>query len=117
MSLQNWDAMLQQGLQCLCRACENFAAKLEQDEVGIKELRELTVKKGHLHTAAATEEDSVYRLYYDFNQNVAKLASHQILAFRTILCPHHFNRLFHNASYRTTPTGMNGRDHLLLLII
>ena len=42
MSLQNWDAMLQQGLQCLCRACENFAAKLEQDEVGIKELRELT---------------------------------------------------------------------------
>ncbi len=33
-----------------------------------------------LVSKAATEEDSVYRLYYDFKQPVAKLQGHQILA-------------------------------------
>ena len=29
---------------------------------------------------AATEDDSVYRLYYDFTQSVARLQGHQVLA-------------------------------------
>lgn len=37
-----WNAVLVQALQCLSRACERFAEKLEQDEAGVKELRELT---------------------------------------------------------------------------
>ncbi len=45
-----------------------------------KILREMLMKVGLLNSAAAKEEDSVYRLYYEFSQPVAKLAGHQILA-------------------------------------
>ena len=37
-----WNGVLAQALQCLSRACERFTEKLERDEVGVKELRELT---------------------------------------------------------------------------
>ena len=37
-------------------------------------------RQGHLRSLAATEEDTVYRLYYDFDQPIAKLAGHQVLA-------------------------------------
>lgn len=37
-----WNAVLTQALQCLSHACEQFARRLEQDEAGVKELRELT---------------------------------------------------------------------------
>ncbi len=37
-----WNTVLLQAAQCLHRACEGFAKKLEQDEAGVKELRELT---------------------------------------------------------------------------
>ncbi|MGE4214621.1 MAG: Tex family protein [Anaerotignaceae bacterium] len=43
-------------------------------------LRVLFTKKGILSSKGTTEEDSVYRLYYDFNEAVAKLPSHRILA-------------------------------------
>ena len=43
-------------------------------------LRELLEKRGTLRSLAATEEDSVYRLYYDFEQPIGKLQGHQILA-------------------------------------
>ena len=45
-----------------------------------KTLRELLRRQGHLRSLAATEEDTVYRLYYDFDQPIAKLAGHQVLA-------------------------------------
>ena len=35
---------------------------------------------GQLHSAAATDEDTVYRLYYDFHQALSRLQGHQILA-------------------------------------
>lgn len=38
------------------------------------------MRQGRLRSLAATEEDSVYRLYYDFEQAIPKLAGHQILA-------------------------------------
>ena len=37
-------------------------------------------KRGTLRSLAATEEDSVYRLYYDFEQPLSHLQGHQILA-------------------------------------
>lgn len=44
-------------------------------------IRELTVKKGNLiSTAKDPEAESVYEMYYDFNEPVAKLAGHRILA-------------------------------------
>ena len=43
-------------------------------------LREVINRNGVLHSAAAVEEDSVYRLYYDFTQALSKLQGHQVLA-------------------------------------
>ncbi len=45
-----------------------------------KRLRELITKRGKITSKNAVEEDSVYRLYYDFSQDIEKLAGHQILA-------------------------------------
>ena len=43
-------------------------------------LRDLISAKAVLKSEAATDEDSVYRLYYDFSQSIGKLHGHQILA-------------------------------------
>ena len=43
-------------------------------------LRDLISAKAVLKSEAVTEEDSVYRLYYDFSQSIGKLQGHQILA-------------------------------------
>ena len=45
-----------------------------------KALKELLGRIGQLHSEAATEEDSVYQLYYDFTQILSRLQGHQILA-------------------------------------
>ena len=45
-----------------------------------KALKEQLGRIGQLHSEAATEEDSVYQLYYDFTQNLSRLQGHQILA-------------------------------------
>ena len=45
-----------------------------------RSLRELLEKRGTLRSLAATEEDSVYRLYYDFEQPLSRIQGHQILA-------------------------------------
>jgi uncharacterized protein len=45
-----------------------------------KNIRAITIDNGLLISKAATEEDSVYRLYYDFSEPIKKLANHRILA-------------------------------------
>ncbi len=45
-----------------------------------KAIRNLTMKNGLCVSKAAKEEDSVYRLYYDFKEPAAKIANHRILA-------------------------------------
>ena len=45
-----------------------------------KALRRLLEEQGTLRSLAATEEDSVYRLYYDFEQPIGRLQGHQVLA-------------------------------------
>ena len=45
-----------------------------------KAIRETTFKKGILISKAATEEDSVYRNYYDFQEPASKIAPHRVLA-------------------------------------
>ncbi len=45
-----------------------------------KALRRMMQEKAVLHTEAASEEDSVYALYYDFTQPVTKLQGYQVLA-------------------------------------
>ena len=56
------------------------AELLSDDAASRKTLRELLHRQGRLRSLAVGEEDSVYRLYYDFEQPLSKLAGHQILA-------------------------------------
>ena len=57
-----------------------IAEWISDDAAVRKSLRELLERRGTLRCLAATEEDSVYRLYYDFEQSLGKLQGHQILA-------------------------------------
>ena len=57
-----------------------IAEQISDDAAIRKTLRELIVKKGRLVSREAVEEDSVYRLYYAFEQPVSRLQGHQILA-------------------------------------
>lgn len=46
-----------------------------------KYIREITLKEGVLHSAAKKPEDkTVYEMYYDFSEPVAKMAGHRTLA-------------------------------------
>ncbi len=45
-----------------------------------KWIREYTYKTGKLVSKAKTEEDTVYRLYYDYNELLSKMPSHRVLA-------------------------------------
>ncbi len=45
-----------------------------------KAIREMFYKLGTIVTKAKKEEDSVYRMYYEFSEPVAKIANHRVLA-------------------------------------
>ena len=64
----------------LAGAGDIIAEQISDDAEVRKQLRELLRRSGRLVSKAATEEDSVYRLYYDFSQPVSRLQGHQILA-------------------------------------
>ena len=64
----------------LAGASDIIAEEISDDAAIRKALRELIQKRAKLSSAAKTEEDSVYRLYYDFSQPLSKLQGHQILA-------------------------------------
>ncbi len=61
-------------------AMDIIAEMVSDDADYRKEIRALTFKTGLLKTKAATEEDSVYAMYYDFSEPVSKIASHRVLA-------------------------------------
>lgn len=61
-------------------ASDIIAERISDDPALRKRLRETALRQGILKTQAQTQEDSVYRLYYDFAQPLAKLPGHQILA-------------------------------------
>ena len=61
-------------------ASDIIAEWISDDAAIRKVMRELVMRQGVMTTAAATEEDSVYRLYYDFKSALNKLQGHQILA-------------------------------------
>ena len=74
----------EKGVETLADALQganDIVAEWISDDAAIRKLlRELQEKRGTLRSLAATEEDSVYRLYYDFEQSIGKLQGHQILA-------------------------------------
>ena len=74
----------EKGVETLADALQGandiIAEWISDDAAVRRSLRELLEKRGTLRSLAATEEDSVYRLYYDFEQPISRLQGHQILA-------------------------------------
>lgn len=67
--------------EALAGANDIIAEDLSDDPAIRKSLRELIARKGTLVTKAVDpEEDTVYRLYYDFSAPISRLMDHQILA-------------------------------------
>ena len=67
--------------EALQGASDIIAEDLSDDAAIRKNLRNLIGKKGTLVCKAAdAETDTVYKLYYDFNQPISRLLDHQILA-------------------------------------
>ena len=64
----------------LSGASDIIAETISDDAALRKTLRTLLEREGKLCSQAAVEEDSVYRLYYDFSQALSRLQGHQILA-------------------------------------
>ena len=59
----------------------DIIAEIISDDADIRSaLRRFIESNAFLVSKAATEEDSVYRLYYDFRQRVDKVQGHQVLA-------------------------------------
>ena len=57
-----------------------IAEDISDDAAVRKALRAFMQRRSELTASAAKEEDSVYRLYYDFRQSVNRLQGHQVLA-------------------------------------
>ena len=74
----------EKGVETLADALQganDIIAEWISDNAAVRgSLREMLEKRGTLRSLATTEEDSVYRLYYDFEQPLSRLQGHQILA-------------------------------------
>lgn len=67
--------------EAIAGALDIIAENLSDDADIRKSLRELCSRRGSLVSKAADPEaDTVYKLYYDFNQPISRLLDHQILA-------------------------------------
>ena len=61
-------------------AMDIIAESISDDAENRAALREYTGERALVESKAAKEEDSVYRLYYEFEQALSRLQGHQILA-------------------------------------
>lgn len=66
--------------EALAGAMDIIAEEVSDNAETRKVVRELFFRHGTLVSKAKKEEDSVYRLYYDFREPVSKIAKHRILA-------------------------------------
>ena len=66
--------------EALAGASDIIAEMISDDAEIRKNLRSFIEASGRLESKAATEEDTVYRLYYEFSQSLSRLQGHQILA-------------------------------------
>ena len=66
--------------EALAGASDIVAEMISDDAEIRKLLRDFIWRNAALESTAAVEEDSVYRLYYDFSQRIDRLQGHQILA-------------------------------------
>ncbi len=61
-------------------AMDIIAEEISDNAEYRKDIRSKTMNEGLLISKASTEEDSVYRLYYEFAEPIKKLANHRLLA-------------------------------------
>ncbi|SFP91350.1 uncharacterized protein SAMN05216343_1186 [Oscillibacter sp. PC13] len=66
--------------EALAGAGDIIAEQISDDAELRKKLRTVLEKNGRLHSEAVTDEDTVYRLYYDFTQALSRVQGHQVLA-------------------------------------
>lgn len=66
--------------EAIAGAMDIIAETVSDNAEHRKKIRELMFKTGVINTSATGEEDSVYRMYYDFSEPCAKLAPHRTLA-------------------------------------
>jgi uncharacterized protein len=66
--------------EALNGAMDIIAEDISDDAEIRKDIRDMFVKQGIVISKAKTEEDSVYRMYYDFSEPVSKIAGHRVLA-------------------------------------
>ncbi|MBR1585185.1 MAG: RNA-binding transcriptional accessory protein, partial [Clostridia bacterium] len=64
----------------LAGARDIIAESVSDDAALRKALRSLLLRQGVIETKAAKDEDSVYSMYYDYSEPVAKMAPHRVLA-------------------------------------
>ena len=64
----------------LAGASDILAEGFSDDAEVRARLRRLIQKEGQIQTRAAKEEDSVYRMYYDYSEPVRTMAGHRVLA-------------------------------------
>ena len=69
------------GVDEVLAGASDIVAEMVSDSADIrKRLREQITRRGGVSSTAASEEDSVYRLYYEFAINLSRIQGHQILA-------------------------------------
>lgn len=61
-------------------AMDIIAEEISDNAKFRKHIKEVTHREANIVTKAAKDEDSVYRLYYDFSEPLKKLAHHRLLA-------------------------------------
>ena len=61
-------------------ASDIIAEQISDDASVRAKLRALYESKGRVVSQAATEEDSVYQMYYDYSEPVSRMQSHRVLA-------------------------------------
>ncbi|MDR1735682.1 MAG: RNA-binding transcriptional accessory protein [Oscillospiraceae bacterium] len=61
-------------------ACDIIAENISDDASARKLLREMIFRVGTVTSRAATQDDSVYRMYYEFSEPVKRIQHHRMLA-------------------------------------
>jgi len=66
--------------EALAGAMDIIAEEISDNAQYRKVLREIIFRNGMIFSTSKKEEDSVYRMYYDFKEPVSKIANHRVLA-------------------------------------
>lgn len=66
--------------EALAGAMDIIAEEISDNAEYRRSLREIISRSGMIFSSSKTEEDSVYRMYYDFKEPVSKIANHRVLA-------------------------------------